>query len=76
MIRYPTVGQWVQAWYAYPKRMLARAHGKFGIIRILGRGPGPLNHGVEIEGLGIVVIPRGNLRHPPIARELEQRNLF
>ena len=36
-------------------------HGRFGIVRIVARGGGPRNHGVEIDG-EIVAVPCGNLR--------------
>jgi hypothetical protein len=35
-------------------------HGRTGVVRIVTRGRGPRNVGVEIDGQ-IVVIPRGNL---------------
>ena len=34
--------------------------GRTGVVRILARGRGPRNVGVDIEGR-IIVVPRGNL---------------
>jgi len=42
-------------------------HGKIGVVRVVSRGPGPRNVGVEIDGQ-VIVVPRGNL---VIAQEAE-----
>lgn len=63
MLSSPKVGQLVQCWYAKKFAHLWPYHGKVGVVRIVGRGPGPRNHGVEIEGQ-LVVVPAGNLRVP------------
>jgi len=35
-------------------------HGAAGVVRVVSRGPGPRNTGVELDGR-LVVVPRGNL---------------
>ena len=70
MLANPTTGQRVQIWYATkPKRRGGVApagvmplHGRYAAVRTVSRGPGPRNHGVEIDGR-VVVIPCGNLRN-------------
>ena len=60
MIFHPRVNQCVRIHY---RKALAAAmpyHGKAGVVRIVAKGPGPRNVGVEIDGL-LVVVPRGNL---------------
>ena len=69
MIAKPARGQRVQVWYATkPKRRggvapaeVMSLHGRIGIVRIVGRGPGPRNHGVEVGGR-VYGVPCGNLR--------------
>ena len=67
MIFHPRVGQRVRVHYA--KRMAAMMpyHGKPGVVRVVSRGPGPRNVGVEINGR-LVVVPRGNLVAVPEGR--------
>lgn len=60
MIFHPKVGQHVRVHYAQRAAPHMPYHGKYGVVRIVSRGPGPRNVGVEIDGQ-IVVIPRGNL---------------
>ena len=72
MMVHPRIGQPVQVWYATkPKRRgtLVPAefmphHGKVGLVLIVARGPGPRNHGIELDGQ-IIGIPCGNLRPVP-----------
>jgi hypothetical protein len=63
MISYPRQGQSVQIWYGRLYRDMMPLHGRVGQVRIVSRGPGPRNHGVEVDGQ-VYVIPRGNLRLP------------
>lgn len=67
MIRQPRIGQAVRLHYRTTPRGGFPApstwmpyHGSTGIVRIVSRGPGPRNVGVEIGGK-LVVVPRGNL---------------
>jgi hypothetical protein len=69
MIRYPEVGQSAQIWYGKKTRRKARAssipwHAKVGTVVGIPRGRGPRNVAVRLDGLGIVIVPRGNLREP------------
>ncbi len=67
MIMHPRPGQTVRVHYATKPRKGATKllseimpyHGRLGVVRIVGKGPGPRNIGVEIDGK-IIVIPRGN----------------
>lgn len=61
MLCYPKLGQRVQCWYAERKRGIAPLHGRIGMVVVASRGPGPRNHGVEIDGR-FYVVPCGNLR--------------
>ncbi len=63
MIVHPKLGQSVQVWYRKAMAPCMPLHGRMGVVRIVSRGPGPRNHGVEVDGK-IVVIPCGNLRRP------------
>jgi len=59
MIFHPKPGQRVRIHYA--RRWWPMPYqGRTGVVRILARGRGPRNVGVEIEGR-IIVVPRGNL---------------
>ena len=60
MIFHPRIGQRVRVHYAKAAATVMPHHGKVGIVRVVSRGPGPRNVGVEIDGR-LVVIPRGNL---------------
>ena len=60
MISHPHIGQRVRMRYAKRTAAVMPFHGRTGIVRIVSRGPGPRNVGVEIDGR-LVVIPRGNL---------------
>ena len=60
MIFHPRAGQHVRLHYAKRSASAMFHHGAVGVVRIVARGPGPRNVGVEIEGR-IVVVPRGNL---------------
>ena len=62
MIVYPSIGQRVQCWYRESVRKLVTTHGKIGVVKIVARGPGPRNHGVEIDGT-LYIVPCGNLRN-------------
>ncbi len=61
MIRSPRIGQHVQVWYRASKRGVATYHGRVGTVVVVGRGPGPRNHGVLVGG-DLVIVPAGNLR--------------
>ena len=60
MIFHPRPGQHVRIHYAKRSASVMPHHGKTGVVRIVSRGPGPRNIGVEIKG-HLVVVPRGNL---------------
>ncbi|HNI74764.1 MAG TPA: hypothetical protein PLX65_14760, partial [Accumulibacter sp.] len=61
MLRCPKQGQQAQCWYAKQTRAWRPLHGLIGIVEVVGRGPGPRNHGVLIGGL-LYTVPAGNLR--------------
>jgi hypothetical protein len=42
------------------RRRGAPLHGRRGVVAIVGRGR-PRNHGVIVEGVGLVVVPCGHL---------------
>ena len=60
MIFHPHIGQCVRMHYAKRMAGIMPQHGKVGVVRVVSRGPGPRNVGVEIDGR-LVTIPRGNL---------------
>jgi hypothetical protein len=60
MIVHPRLGQAVRIHYAAHKRAVAPLHGAMAVVRIVGRGPGPRNHGVEVRGV-LHVVPCGQL---------------
>jgi len=60
VIFHPQPGQHVRIHYNRRSAAAMPHHGRTGVVRIAGRGPGPRNVGVEIGGQ-IVVVPRGNL---------------
>ena len=72
MLVHPTKGQRVQAWYNKRLASWFPLHGKIGVVEVIAKGKGPLNHGVLIDGK-LYAIPCGNLRKAP---ELEQSSLF
>ena len=61
MIWRPRKGQRVQCWYAERKREYVKLHGRIGIVKAIGRGRGPRNVHVEVDGVGYI-LPRGNIR--------------
>ena len=64
MIFRPRVGQRVRIHYARRSASIMPHHGRTGVVRIVAKGPGPRNVGVEIDGL-LVMVPRGNLAAVP-----------
>ena len=60
MIFHPRIGQHVRIHYAKRIAAFMPHHGKTGVVRLVGHGPGPRNVGVETDGR-TVVVPRGNL---------------
>jgi len=60
MIFHPRPGQRVRIHYAKRYAAVMPHHGKTGVVRMVARGPGARNVGVEIDG-DAVVVPRGNL---------------
>jgi len=60
MIFHPRMGQRVRVHYAKRRAAVMPYQGKVGVVRVVSRGPGPRNTGVEIDGQ-LVVVPRGNL---------------
>lgn len=68
MILRPKAGQRVTLVYAKAKRKLAPYHGWSGVVRVAGRGPGPLNAAVDLDGGPTVVVGRGNLVTESVGR--------
>ncbi len=60
MIFHPRPGQRVRMHYARRAACLVPYHGRIGTVRVVAKGPGPRNVGVEIDGR-LVVASRGNL---------------
>lgn len=60
MLVSPRIGQEVDLRYGLLRRPVAPLHGCTGIVRIVSRGPGPRNHGVEVNGT-LYVVPCGQL---------------
>lgn len=60
MIWRPKVGQRVRLHYGKRYCDMMPLHGRVGVVRVAGAGPGPINAGVKIDGR-IVTVPRGNL---------------
>lgn len=60
MIYHPRVGTDARIHYAKDRRSQFPHHGRIGRIVSVGKGPGPRNVGVLIDG-ATVVVPRGNL---------------
>ena len=60
MIFHPQPGQHVRIHYARRSASSMPHHGRTGVVRIVSKGPGPRNVGVEIDGF-LVMVPRGNL---------------
>ena len=67
MLSNPRENQIVQAWYAVPKRPIARFHGLTGVIVTPGHGT-PRNHLVRFGG-ELAIIPGGQLRIEPTTME-------
>jgi hypothetical protein len=64
MIVHPRKGSTVQVWYVKRAAASMPFHARTGIVRIVSKGPGPRNHGIEIDGR-IIGVPCGNIRIPP-----------
>lgn len=64
MIVHPKIGQAVQVWYRREVAPGMPYHSRMGRVVTKGRGPGPRNHAVEIEGC-VVMVPCGNVRPGP-----------
>lgn len=60
MIRHPKPGQAVRVHYAKRYAHTMPLHGRVGVVRVVSKGPGPRNHGIEIDGKQYGV-PAGNL---------------
>ena len=60
MIFHPRIGQRVRVHYGRSAAARMPWHGRVGVVRLVGHGPGPRNVGVEIAGR-VIVVPRGNL---------------
>ena len=60
MIFHPHIRQRVRVHYTKRMAAVMPHHGRTGVVRIVSRGPGPRNVGVEIDRR-VVVVPRGNL---------------
>jgi len=66
---HPKIGAIVQVWYRKDRAAFMPWHGRLGIVRVVSKGPGPRNHGIEIDGR-LVVVPCGNIRKPIVAIEV------
>jgi hypothetical protein len=64
----PRIGSSVLLRYRKSMRPFARLHDRVGIVRIVSRGPGPRNHGIEVDGQTYVV-PCGQLRSVDLRRQ-------
>lgn len=56
----PKIDALVKVHYGNKYCAMMPLHGRIGIVRVVATGPGPRNHGVEIDGR-IYVVPCGNL---------------
>lgn len=63
MIVHPRPGSTVQVWYRKDRAGSMPHHGQLGTVRIAAKGPGPRNHGIELDGR-MVIVPCGNIRNP------------
>lgn len=61
MIVRPRKGEVVGIRYRESVRRIAPHHGATGVVRVVSRGPGPRNHGVEMADGRLVVVPCGQL---------------
>lgn len=61
MLANPKVGRRVRIHYRKAIAAAMPLHGKAGAVVVACRGPGPRNHGVELDGGGVVSVPCGNL---------------
>lgn len=66
MLANPKVGRRVRIHYRKAIAAVMPLHGRLGTVAIACRGPGPRNHGVELDGVeldggGVVSVPCGNL---------------
>lgn len=62
MMANPRPGRRVRIHYRKTIAAVMPLHGRTGRIAIASKGPGPRNHGVELDGGGIVSVPCGNLQ--------------
>lgn len=60
MMLNPRIGQTVRVRYRRGLRDHMPLHDRIGVVRITSRGPGPRNHGVEVDGR-LYGVPCGNL---------------
>jgi hypothetical protein len=60
MIFHPKPGERVRLHYRRQDVPWRPWHGRVGVVARVGRGPGPINVGVLIDGV-LVVVPRGNI---------------
>ena len=60
MICHPRPGQRVIVHYAKGRAELIGRNDQSGVVTAVGKGPGPINAAVLVDGQ-IVVVPRGNL---------------
>jgi hypothetical protein len=68
MIVHPRIGQRVRVHYRKAVAALMPLHGRTGRVVIRATGPGPRNHGVELDGGGVVAVPCGNLTREEAGR--------
>lgn len=62
MIVHPRMGQRVRIHYRKSIAALMPLHGRTGRVVVRSKGPGPRNHGIELDGSGgMVSVPCGNL---------------
>jgi len=60
MLTRPRVGHPVELRYGPGLRAATGLHCQRGVVRVVGRGPGPINHLVDL-GERSVIVPRGNV---------------
>lgn len=61
MLANPRVGRRVRIHYRKDVAARMPLHGRTGAVVVAARGPGPRNHGIELDGGGVVSVPCGNL---------------
>jgi len=71
MLTAPKPGRRVELRYRPALRAVTGLHAARGVVLAVGRGPGPRNHLVAIDGGRRVVVPRGHVFAVAVARRGE-----